>query len=283
MTNCSSSADKAASKEVSNDARIAPDIYHVETTILGQPAVLAGEEGDPYLGMIAGREAIEPFLIWAFQRVPAGGTVIDIGANIGVTAIAASKVAGRVVAFEPSPRTGRHLAHNLERNGLASVQLVPMAVGAAEGSMAFFENAVSGSASHLLAGSDITDDQQQVPITTLDGFVRKNAIKGISLIKLDIEGFEIDALSGAQATLRDMRPALFVEFNAFTMLAFRDQNPLHFLRFLTSTFPYTYRWREGRPERIASEEEHITFLHDHLVHPGGVDDLYCSFEPASAQ
>lgn len=114
-------------------------------------------------------------------------------------------------------------------------------------------------------------------MSTLDAFVGIHCIEKVDFIKIDVEGFEIDVLRGGRETIERLKPSLLVEFNAFTMVGFRDINPRDLLRLLRETFPYVYRFKDGQPLLIDSDHAALTFIHDNLVSAGCVDDLYCSF------
>jgi hypothetical protein len=56
-------------------------------------------------------------------------------------------------------------------------------------------------------------DTIQVPVTTLDRFVSDAGLDRIDLIKVDVEGFELHMLRGAEAVIKQFRPRLFVELS----------------------------------------------------------------------
>lgn len=239
--------------------------------------VLFGTRNDPYFENVVLGDPADPFFSLALARLARDATVFDIGANIGATVIAAAQAAGRVFAFEPQASTFSCLKKTVEANRLSNVSIFDLALGANEGEAIFFTNLNSGSASHLVT-SDTLDrrSETKVRMTTLDRFVAEHEIARIDLIKIDVEGFEIDVLEGAKRTLETLKPAVIVEFNAFTMIGFRDMNPRRMLEFLRDTFPYLYRW-QSKPVRISDDGSALSFIHDNLVSAGCVDDLYGAF------
>lgn len=242
----------------------------------GHAITLCGRGGDSYF------EHVEPDAPFSFamSRLAAGSVVFDVGANIGVTATIASKSgAARVHAFEPDPAVFPFLLGTIEANSVA-IEAHNMALGAAEGSLSFFSNPTSGSASHLVTKDTLGHGAtSSVTMSTVDAFSKANHIEHLDLIKIDVEGFEIDVLRGAANTIQLLKPAALVEFNAFTMVGFRDINPRDLLRYLLATFPHVYRFIDGRPSLIDSDGAELAFIHDNLVSAGCVDDLYCSFTP----
>lgn len=138
--------------------------------------------------------------------VPRGGTFIDVGANIGVYAVAAAKRIGRrgaVVAFEPNLAAATLLTKNLERHGVRdSVEVRADAVGARRGRSTFraYENGlVSGfgeAPAHFHPGELLSESS--VDVVTLSEAIRGPA----DMIKVDVEGFEADVFEGARELLR---------------------------------------------------------------------------------
>lgn len=249
-------------------------------TWAGRTFDVSGNPDDPYFQTIGG---FDPIFEEALRRVPSDGVVFDIGANIGVTALAAASQAASVHAFEPDGVARGFLEHNLAQNGAENVTVHPLAVGHEVGRLPFFSDTISKSASHLV--SDATLDhvsEQSVEVTTLDVFTAASDIPRIDLIKVDIEGFEIDVLRGAPKTLSRYRPRMLIEFNAFTMVVFRNITPRDLLDVIRSTFPRVERMRSlpgGAPlEPIVTDHDALHFIHDNLVKEGCVDDLLCSFE-----
>lgn len=235
--------------------------------------------GDPYFEDLEQHVANNDFFLAAAQKIPAGAVTFDIGANIGLTAVLAAQRAQKVYAFEPGPATFKNLKRTIEANKLDGiVEAVNVALGAAEGQLSFFNDATSGSASHLITDATLArESATTVPVTTVDAFCTQHGIDRLDFMKIDIEGFEIDALAGARQTIERFRPAALIEFNAFTMIGFRNINPRELLSLVRSVFPFVYRWKEA-PLQIKDDADALGFVHDNLVSAGCVDDLYASFE-----
>jgi FkbM family methyltransferase len=132
---------------------------------------------------------------------------VDVGAHVGNHTVYFAHVLGvSTVSFEPNPVTFRHLAANVAANGLTELcTLCNLAVGAAtdkaRAALASAEN--SGMATVEL------DPQGPLEVVALD-----QALGGeprIDLIKIDVEGWELDVLRGAAGILARHRPLLYVE------------------------------------------------------------------------
>ena len=143
-----------------------------------------------------------------------GATVLDVGANIGAYTLLFATWAGpsgRVVAFEPSPRSVEGLREHLKLNGVADrVEIVQAAVSSAEGTAWFDCSGPSGAnalVSEARGGGAITVDT-----TTLDAYCESRGLRP-SVIKVDVEGAELDVLRGGRRTLAQPGLDIFVEFH----------------------------------------------------------------------
>ncbi len=138
----------------------------------------------------------------------------DAGAATGLFSIAAcGRYAGlRVHAFEPSWRQRILLRRNLELNQLKGrVDVAPLGLWSTEGRMEFRTH---GAISSLRAATTLPQTlafSEHVAVTTLDGWSQRQGLTGVDLIKMDIEGAEIEALQGARDTLRRDRPDLLIQ------------------------------------------------------------------------
>jgi len=137
--------------------------------------------------------------------VGADDTVIDCGANIGAFAVyAATRAPGvKVLAFEPEPVTHNALVGNVAVNGLSGqIHCMRSGVGDCVKNLGILRRSDCFTMHRL---EDSASDAS-VPCTTID----ECRLDRCDLIKMDIEGFEVQALKGARATLQRFRPLLTV-------------------------------------------------------------------------
>ena len=123
-----------------------------------------------------------------------GDAYVDCGANIGHLAIVARSIvgaAGKVVAFEANPRIYEYCVANLELNGFTDVSTKHVALGETHGS--------------ITIGDQRADDQNRVgegdavvAMQPLDELVE---LPQVTLLKIDVEGFELFVLRGAARLL----------------------------------------------------------------------------------
>lgn len=140
------------------------------------------------------------------SRVRPGDVCLNVGAHVGLYALCLaewSKPGGRVVAFEPNPPTRRVLADHVRRNGIRDrVTVEPLAVGGAVGRATFQAAPLAGTSRIGTANPEAhaPHERLDVEVTTLDVYCDARGIRP-DWIVMDIEGFEVQALQGARATL----------------------------------------------------------------------------------
>ncbi|MDB5368324.1 MAG: FkbM family methyltransferase [Rhodospirillales bacterium] len=138
------------------------------------------------------------------KRLPRDAVFLDVGANIGTYAVAVARrivPCGQVYAFEAHPRTFKYLRQNIDRNGLDNITAIETALGDKLGSvdMAFDERN---------PGATRVRGNGSVSMVTLDSEVERLGLRRIDYIKIDVEGYELPVLLGAQTTLARFPDAL---------------------------------------------------------------------------
>ena len=137
-------------------------------------------------------------------------TFIDVGAHIGwYTTLAARCVGddGLVIACEPYPPNVATLKDNLLLNGTKNVRLVEMALGSGNGVLSLSYDSDSGATTALDWGPS---KRIEIPMTTLDEVAAE--VMAVTLLKMDVEGWEAQILRGASATLERTKHVL-IEIN----------------------------------------------------------------------
>ena len=136
-----------------------------------------------------------------------GDTVIDCGAFNGNSSLffaASVGEGGMIYAFEPIPSTYLTLEKNISKFPVLKerISIQNLGVGNKEGVLRFRG---AGAASRIDPNGNI-----EVEVVTIDDFVEAHEIKNVSLIKMDIEGHEKQALRGAVKTIKRFRPKLMI-------------------------------------------------------------------------
>jgi FkbM family methyltransferase len=160
---------------------------------------------------------------WLAQWLNPGDIFLDVGAAYGVISLPlAQKIGptGQVYAFEPARRTHRQLQKLLTDNALTNITVLPMAIADQAGSAEFIEYSAENQFSWATDTSTLADgvtptmkhETYTVEIITLDQFVAEQNIIP-KAIKIDIEGFELYALQGAQTLLKSAKPYLCIDIH----------------------------------------------------------------------
>lgn len=169
-----------------------------------------------------------------------GMVFLDLGANMGLYSIFASKKVGKsglIVSIEPSRREFKRLQSNVEINQLRNISMIKAAVSRSEGEADLLV-ATNDHAGHNTLGNFAFEEiklkqKERVVVKTIDGIVSKLNLPRVDVIKIDIEGSEFFALEGAKITLKHFKPILILELFNET-LKHQECNVDMIFQFLTS-------------------------------------------------
>jgi FkbM family methyltransferase len=167
-------------------------------SLAGDPGIAAaGFEGDEVAAFLSLLESHD--------------VVVDIGANVGIYSCLAASRGKQTVAIEPLPRNLNYLYQNLWDNQFRHVEVFPMGLAQTPGLGRIY--GFGGIASFLPGWAQAREAQSTlVPLTSLDAVVNGRFGSKRLLIKLDVEGFELEVLAGAVGTLdRVPKPTWLVE------------------------------------------------------------------------
>lgn len=146
-----------------------------------------------------------------------GGVFLDVGANVGFFSLVAARVvgpSGTVVAFEPVPENASAAERNAALNSFARVRVVQAAVGAAPGRMTLHVTRHPGGAA--LASSAAPPDRVnsiEVEVVSLDAAFESGRVPPPDLVKIDVEGAELDVLRGMSGLAARCGPSILCEFD----------------------------------------------------------------------
>lgn len=132
--------------------------------------------------------------------------IYDVGANAGFYTLLLSRIRPRakIFSFEPVPENFRDLEQHVQVNGRSGVVPLLAAIGARSGVAKFSrgENPATGKLSD--------DGSFDVRVIGIDEAISRSELPPADFIKMDIEGAEFEALSGATGLLRSRRPTVFL-------------------------------------------------------------------------
>jgi len=151
------------------------------------------------------------------ERLAAGATFYDVGANIGFFSLLGARLvgpSGRVVAFEVDPENASRLREHAERNAFSWLNVEETAAWSKSGAVSFARCDPAMSPDRGL-GSVVGSDgigTISVKATSLDDYAQR--FPAPDVIKCDVEGSEIEVFRGAQRVLTDKRPIIVCEVHS---------------------------------------------------------------------
>lgn len=134
-----------------------------------------------------------------------GDVFIDIGANVGYFSLIAAECIGKkgkVVAFEPLPSNFEKMLYNIRLNNFENIDTYQFAVNDKEFFAPLFLNALNEGGNSLLKFDGYSNSIQVKSIVLDDFFARRYPSLEIKLVKIDVEGAEMNVVSGMQNILK---------------------------------------------------------------------------------
>ena len=135
------------------------------------------------------------------RKLSRGKVAFDVGVNYGYTSAWISRWADRVYTFEPNPSNAAMIREQLRIRRIENVEHIQTAVSDHQGEGVLHLKPFDGHHSLGDIGASSTVATMRVPLTTLDGFAQTRGINQVSLLKIDVEGFEPEVLQGARGLL----------------------------------------------------------------------------------
>ena len=185
--------------------------------------------------------------------------VLDVGAHVGLVTLPASGVmaaGGRLYAFEPAAANARMLEEHLRLNRIDNVELVAALVGARESeAVTFYEDDEPTGLNSVAAGDKRAGfAQTRRRQVSLDGFC---LARGLSpeVIKIDVEGGEMDVLEGARTILLRHRPEIFLSVHPAQIEALGQS--IEALTDLIDELGYDCHDIEGGPTGALGADEYL--------------------------
>jgi FkbM family methyltransferase len=155
----------------------------------------------------------------ALARILRPGDIFyDVGSNIGFFSLIAARLVGptgRVIAIEPVPGNAAVIGRNMRRNGFTQVQVLEIALGAEPGIAELHVTRHPGGAT--LSTTEIPPDATGkiwVTVKTMDELTLTEKLGNPRLIKVDVEGTELEVMKGMTRTLSELKPAILFEIDA---------------------------------------------------------------------
>lgn len=201
-------------------------------------------------------------------------TFLDIGANMGFYSLALLAVNRglRVTAFEPQPNVAGYLKENIELNSVSDrIEVFNIGLGQQEDSLTLYVPVFTGSGGGSFADQHPQEGhptQVKVPVKLLDNLITTK----VDLIKMDVEGFELNVLLGSTEIIARDKPTIMVELLRKWMKPF-GHSPQLFLETMFRENYYCYAICANsliKIDQISEKTEETNFI---FVHANNVQHL----------
>jgi FkbM family methyltransferase len=254
----------------------------VERTIslLGTPVSMVDRDESGYLAGVS--SSFEPDILSLFSACCGTNfNVLDIGANIGLTAIALGRLCskGKVFAIEPSPDTFKYLTANITRSGLTNVVCENMAASSVSGKLTLTQSP-SFSAAAFISPTYQVDGCHRYCVRgcPIDEYVENLGIEPIDFIKIDVEGFELEVFRGARRTIERWQPMLVCEVNHWCLNVIQRKCLPDFIEEVFTFCPHVFAIDSGLQYLDLSDPASLhKFYHDHTTKFSYMN-LLCGFD-----
>jgi FkbM family methyltransferase len=149
------------------------------------------------------------------KYLKSGDIFYDIGANIGFFSVIAARLvgtSGHIYAFEPVKENAACIRHNIKLNDFSQITLLEKAVSssAGEGEMLLTLHPGGHALSTVYTPPDI-QSSLTVELVSIDDLVAQKILLPPTVVKIDVEGAEIDVLRGMKQTIQQFKPILIYE------------------------------------------------------------------------
>ncbi len=269
---------------------MAPEYKTHEFQVADQKFTIINDAADTLLaGSLEAEHTWEPWQIYLYSKlIKPGAICLDIGANIGTSALAMAYYAkgGKVFSFEPVKTVFEILATNIAANGALNVKPINLGLSNQSGEATFLVDRTMLGAAHRIINrihdGNIGEKQytEKVQLQRLDDWVLLNSVERFDLIKVDVEGSELEIIEGGQKTFfASSHTVAIFEFGVFPQrVSSQDQTnctiskDVAFFRKLQTSFAHVFLiGRDARLYKIDSYA-HLRFL---MLKGYPVEDLLC--------
>lgn len=191
--------------------------------------------------------------------LPTDELLLDIGANIGIMTVPLAKKAvnGQVFSFEPMPQNLKALKRVIKYYKLKNVTVFETALGSEPGElkmiMPIIDNVKMQGLCHVDENDTEKGERFTLPVQKLDDIPELQAAKAIGGIKIDVENFEFEVLTGAKNLLLKHKPIIYCEL-------WTNEKRTLTLNYLTNEIGYTVKIYDGEKLVPFTNQEAMNFF-----------------------
>jgi FkbM family methyltransferase len=143
---------------------------------------------------------------------------VDVGVNVGQTLLKLKSVSGKIkyIGFEPNPLCVFYVNKLIKENKFENCQLIPTGVSDSTelGVLNFFNNSTTDSSASIISNFRVNQNivrREYIPIFQIDEIKNKIDLKNISVLKVDVEGAELQVLKSFHSLIKQCRPIILIE------------------------------------------------------------------------
>ena len=229
---------------------------------------------DPIYGQHLGRE-FERHTCELISCFDLEAACLDVGANIGMTTLLMSRLFKEVYSFEPVPSTFSLLKRNVERNRLENIALFNVALGSEAFSteIQFAEGNRSGGFINDITKASEGHVSEKIMVERGDAILKEHHVIP-SFIKIDVEGYELQALRGLEQSINQSQPVVMLEANHWCLNALQRTSMPDFLDELLDTFPILYAVQaDKRRLDLHKQSDRYVFFYSNILRNEFLDVL----------
>ncbi|MBV6462169.1 MAG: hypothetical protein HJHJAOHD_02313 [Flavobacteriales bacterium] len=146
-----------------------------------------------------------------------GNVVLDIGTNIGSTLLQLAKRIGengKVYGFEPDEQNYNACLENISINSFHNVDVSNIGLGDKKGTYTLVVDTDTNRGGNRISfDNESKKSNSKIEVERLDDWIKNRNLTRVDLIKIDVEGFELNVLKGAEESIRKYTPVLFIELD----------------------------------------------------------------------
>jgi FkbM family methyltransferase len=162
----------------------------------------------------------EPWMIDLLKAIVplSKGTFVDVGVNVGQTLLKLKSVSPDTgyIGFEPNPNCVYYVNSLIQLNQFDKIELVPVGISTKTelGKLHFYSNTETDSAASIV--EDFRPDErvarsEYIPVFSFEEIARKVSLGDISIVKIDVEGGELEVLQSLEAHIMAKNPFILIE------------------------------------------------------------------------
>lgn len=140
--------------------------------------------------------------------------MFDIGANVGYFSMiaASSNTKNLVFAFEPVKKNFDRARYNFDLNKLSNIKIFKNVVSNNNDVVNInIGNERNWGMSSVVQHDFLSGEKEEVKSIVLDDFIKEQGVKKLDIVKIDVEGFELNVLKGMDNTIKELKPKILIE------------------------------------------------------------------------